>query len=170
VNPGGPGASGVEFLRNLGHEIQAMAGHDRDIVSFDPRGVGFTKPTADCYTFPTSGNPSTPDESDITRGRFNRLQFALSNEAVGLVNSTEGALMQRDSAARAVAQLCKQKDDHDGERSILRYLDTQSVARDMLCIIDAWDEWLETLEARTTLQTNAKVTERPKAMLNYWFS
>ncbi|KEQ68202.1 alpha/beta-hydrolase, partial [Aureobasidium namibiae CBS 147.97] len=167
VNPGGPGGSGVEFIRNLGHAIQEMAGHDRDIVSFDPRGVGYTKPTADCYTFPTSGSSSALGDSDIMRGQFNRLQFALSNEAVGLVNSTESALMQRDSAARAVAQLCKQKDDLDGKRSILRHLNTQNVARDMLYIVDAWDDWLETFKAHTTPQMNDKVMERSKGMLSF---
>jgi hypothetical protein len=58
-----------------------------------------------------------------------------------LVNDTETALAQRDSRARAAAKLCKQHDDVMGEDSILRHVSTPAVARDMLSIINAWDEW-----------------------------
>jgi pimeloyl-ACP methyl ester carboxylesterase len=57
------------------------------------------------------------------------------------VGDTEHALPQRDARARAAAKLCKQQDDIMGEDSILRHVSTPAVARDMLSIIDAWDEW-----------------------------
>jgi pimeloyl-ACP methyl ester carboxylesterase len=60
---------------------------------------------------------------------------------IPLVNVSSNALAQRDSRARAAAKLCKLHDDMDGENSILRHLSTPAVARDMLSIIDAWDEW-----------------------------
>jgi len=58
-----------------------------------------------------------------------------------LVNDTESALAQRDARARAAAKFCKQHDDIMGEDSVLRHVSTPAVARDMLSIIDAWDEW-----------------------------
>lgn len=49
VNPGGPGGSGVEFLRTAPEQaFTALAGFD--IVSWDPRGVGASVPAADCGT------------------------------------------------------------------------------------------------------------------------
>ncbi len=65
TNPGGPGGSGVDFVRawagQLGSEIQ-----DRfDIVGFDPRGVGDSTPALDCHDniqqlAGLDPNPSTP--------------------------------------------------------------------------------------------------------------
>jgi hypothetical protein len=145
VNPGGPGASGVEFARSLGHSIRNLTGDDRDIVGFDPRGVRYTKPTADCYTFSSSGDVFRPSEADVLRGQFNRLEFSIAGEALGFVNSSAGSLRQIDEAHRAKAKLCGMKDQAQGNGSILRYLDTQNVARDLLKIVDAWDSWRDGL-------------------------
>ena len=60
---------------------------------------------------------------------------------IPLVNETESALAQRDARARAAAKLCKRHDNAIGEDSILRHMSTPAVARDMLSIVDAWDEW-----------------------------
>lgn len=43
VNPGGPGASGVGFLRDAAFAFDALNTH-LDLVSFDPRGVGASRP------------------------------------------------------------------------------------------------------------------------------
>jgi hypothetical protein len=42
-----------------------------------------------------------------------------------------------------MAKLCDKKDSFAGKDSILKYASTPSVARDMISIIDAWDEWTE---------------------------
>lgn len=51
VNPGGPGISGNSFvaLYEPAWETNPLAQH-YDIVGFDPRGVGASKPRIDCYT------------------------------------------------------------------------------------------------------------------------
>jgi pimeloyl-ACP methyl ester carboxylesterase len=43
VNPGGPGASGVDFVRQAAFAFDALNTH-LDIVGFDPRGVGASRP------------------------------------------------------------------------------------------------------------------------------
>jgi pimeloyl-ACP methyl ester carboxylesterase len=48
VNYGGPGAPGVEITRAIGKELFASLNDRFDIVSFDPRGVGESKPAIDC--------------------------------------------------------------------------------------------------------------------------
>ncbi len=44
TNPGGPGASGVEFLRAVDDEFPSSIRDAFDIVSWDPRGVGRSAP------------------------------------------------------------------------------------------------------------------------------
>lgn len=56
VNPGGPGGSGVGFLR--GAPPGALDGFARfDVVSWDPRGIGGSVPAVDCST-PEEDNQS----------------------------------------------------------------------------------------------------------------
>jgi len=43
INPGGPGASGVQFERDAAFAYDSVTEH-LDLVSFDPRGVGGSKP------------------------------------------------------------------------------------------------------------------------------
>jgi len=50
VNPGGPGASGVELVRDsvefaVGSELEK----NYDVIGFDPRGVGESTPAVKCY-------------------------------------------------------------------------------------------------------------------------
>jgi pimeloyl-ACP methyl ester carboxylesterase len=44
VNPGGPGASGVDFLKSAAGFVRGSLGNEFDVVSFDPRGVGASAP------------------------------------------------------------------------------------------------------------------------------
>src|SRR4051812_1571481 len=43
INPGGPGASGIDYARGSTDTFSAVTGH-YDLVSFDPRGVGESRP------------------------------------------------------------------------------------------------------------------------------
>jgi pimeloyl-ACP methyl ester carboxylesterase len=47
LNPGGPGGSGVEFVRTAPPEAFAAVARF-DVVGFDPRGVGASRPAIDC--------------------------------------------------------------------------------------------------------------------------
>lgn len=45
INPGGPGGSGIDFVRSNGHELYSDTVRARyDIIGFDPRGVARTSP------------------------------------------------------------------------------------------------------------------------------
>src|SRR5262249_53509043 len=44
TNPGGPGASGVQFLRDARSVFKREVRRSFDIVSWDPRGVGGSAP------------------------------------------------------------------------------------------------------------------------------
>src|ERR1019366_8991887 len=69
TDPGGPGASGVDFVRNNAQSLFSSALQSQfDIVGFDPRGVGASVPV-ECVDGPTldrlnalDPEPDTPAE------------------------------------------------------------------------------------------------------------
>jgi pimeloyl-ACP methyl ester carboxylesterase len=64
INPGGPGGSGVEFLRTMPPPAQELFGRRFDLVGFDPRDVGDSKPAVDL----TLGGNDTVDLSGLLPG------------------------------------------------------------------------------------------------------
>jgi len=68
VNPGGPGASGVDYARAASSIVTDSVRREFDIVGFDPRGVGRSSPV-DCASdadvdrlIAIDGTPDTPAE------------------------------------------------------------------------------------------------------------
>src|SRR5688572_14248542 len=60
LNPGGPGSSGVDFVRGappIAFELLPRF----DWVGFDPRGVGASEPAVDCDELAEPFEPMTPD-------------------------------------------------------------------------------------------------------------
>lgn len=108
IEPGGPGGSGVDavgkFADSLSPEVRARF----DIVGFDPRGVGLTRPTQ-----ARAGSPALPCGGDLAR------YFA------GDLADTRAANTRLlDEAARTYAQSCAQDE-------ILPLMGTMNVARDV---------------------------------------
>jgi pimeloyl-ACP methyl ester carboxylesterase len=68
-NPGGPGGSGVNFLRGAPKFARDLVGRRFDLIGFDPRGVGASEPTIDCKVDQeTAGvypQPFTRPDSDL---------------------------------------------------------------------------------------------------------
>src|SRR5215469_16290134 len=70
INPGGPGASGVEYALNArSGEFTSGVRSRFDIVGFDPRGVGQSDPAVRCMSgrqldtyFATSDDPGSPGQ------------------------------------------------------------------------------------------------------------
>ncbi|PVH75165.1 hypothetical protein DL98DRAFT_562512 [Cadophora sp. DSE1049] len=113
VNPGGPGGSGVEWVIDGGKALQAAAGKNHDIISWDPRGVGATTPSGHCW--------SNPQEAQIWEmGKL------------GLVNSHPGMLYDIYARVSSLNAQCENK-----MSELTKYAGTTSVARDMLAISKA---------------------------------
>ncbi len=49
--PGGPGSSGVDFILGFGPTMKLIVDRKKhyEVLSYDPRGVGFSTPTVDCF-------------------------------------------------------------------------------------------------------------------------
>lgn len=112
LNPGGPGGSGTQTLGQLGAALRQVAGPGYDLIGFDPRGVGATVPNAQCFA---------PEEFD----RFMLREVLVTRAGDGSVARAR----RRDEviAAKCAAAL--------GEKA--RFMDTGSVARDMVSIASA---------------------------------
>ena len=136
--------------------LHQIVGEDRDIIGFDPRGIGFTTPHTDCFSSPYSDSYA---EDFTSPAMFKRLAWQISGQEIGLVNSSSIALTKLDNRARSLAMLCKAKDDKLGKDSIFRHVSTPNVARDMLSIVDAWDAWRDEQKGKKQC-THEKATAR----------
>jgi pimeloyl-ACP methyl ester carboxylesterase len=74
INPGGPGASGIDYARVADTQISAAVRSHYDIVGFDPRGVGESAPIrclSDAQTDEFTAQDGSPDsaaeESEVVR-------------------------------------------------------------------------------------------------------
>ena len=103
VNPGGPGASAVDFLHDAYTAIPAAVRARFDLVAFDPRGVGRTAPVR-C-------------ESTAELDRYFHLDPAPTSAA---------GVAAIDAGNRALARGCSQRSGR-----ILPYVSTRIVAQDM---------------------------------------
>lgn len=128
TNPGGPGGSGVGFVRaGSGHQLQSVVDkpgrRHYEIVSFDPRGVGASTPAVNCYRQNVLARDADMLEAR-GQGGLDRGLFAVS---YGLA-LTDG-----------VARRCQESEELLGEE-ILAYVGTANVARDMVEMIDRIDQ------------------------------
>jgi pimeloyl-ACP methyl ester carboxylesterase len=75
INPGGPGASGTESATNVSTAIgNGPLAQRFDLVGFDPRGVGASKPVIHCFTPAERDADRADDEADNTPAGVARLE------------------------------------------------------------------------------------------------
>ncbi|HYJ67356.1 MAG TPA: alpha/beta hydrolase [Nocardioidaceae bacterium] len=86
INPGGPGASGVDYVEAIASELSEEMLSRYDIVGFDPRGVGESDPLVclddaeldELVSF--DPDPDTPDEEAQARDLIEGLGEACADE------------------------------------------------------------------------------------------
>ncbi|PMB64382.1 putative hydrolase [Beauveria bassiana] len=123
-NPGGPGGSGVDYLRGAVAKMRDMVDTPGkkhfEFVSFDPRGVGRTTPQVDCYP----------------EGRLPRSAAIWKARGSGGVSGGPGSLPYMLGLETIQGNRCG---ECNGD--LLRYVGTTSVARDMLAVVEKIDEY-----------------------------
>ncbi|MER6783810.1 alpha/beta hydrolase [Streptomyces sp. NPDC000658] len=102
VNPGGPGGSGLSLAGFVASSLPKAVASQYDVIGFDPRGVGESKPALDCK--PGHFNPVRPDSVPRTA-------------------ALEKANLAR---AKAFAKACGTK-----YADVLPYINTVNAVRDM---------------------------------------
>lgn len=157
TNPGGPGEPGTDFVVDYGHRLQSTADkpgkRHYEIISFDPRGIGSSEPSANCFPSNTLDRIVSTFES-----RANGASFQ------GLDAIPYGLAMQELYGRR-----CKEADGLlDG--GIFEYMGTASVARDIIEMVDK----IEELRAReeSTREDDVRVELRKREAhvhrVQYW--
>lgn len=127
TNPGGPGTSGIDFVRAYGRRIRTLAdkpgSRHYDIVSFDPRGIANSWPRADCF----AGDALAHDAFDLTVRAMGPLDISDKSRSVPFAMGLYTGYGARCLAADAAGP------------SIMPYMGTPNVARDMVALVDAMD-------------------------------
>ncbi|KAL2178394.1 TAP-like protein-domain-containing protein [Thermothelomyces heterothallicus CBS 202.75] len=180
INPGGPGGSGAFLALLMGPSLQRALGTDQPILGFDPRGVGFTTPVADCWAAPPppdacddengggggggGGGAGPACEDDAAKGLLRRVEWEQVNAAYGLVGESEAATRYLEAGHRGVNALCRSRDDRHGGTSGLAWSGTGEVARDMARIVDKWDEWVDREEEEAGVAAEREM----RGKLVYW--
>jgi pimeloyl-ACP methyl ester carboxylesterase len=94
VNPGGPGASGVEIASQLGILMKNTEVARRfDLVGFDPRGIGASTPTIHCLTAAEQDSQRGTDVLDPSPAGVARAEAAARQTADGCAGKTGVALL-----------------------------------------------------------------------------
>jgi len=91
INPGGPGASGIEFLPGVTPGLSSALKSRFDIVGFDPRGVGASDPVT-CGTGPQLDRYLAVDEDPATPAGVAAF-VAADRRLVGGCEARSGALL-----------------------------------------------------------------------------
>lgn len=142
TNPGGPGGSGVDYVLSAGRRLQAFLDipgkKHYDLVSFDPRGVGRSEPLTDCFPASTLG----------------RSAGLLEGLASGSLDMSPASFAYGLMAAKALGKRCERVIE-----DLLPYVNTPSVARDMVAMVDLFDE-LRKKEAAQHQDTGAQLELR----------
>lgn len=73
INPGGPGGSGVEFVRDAARQYGADLRKNFDLVGFDPRGVNQSRPAVRCLSNKELDKFFATDTSPDNQAEMNEL-------------------------------------------------------------------------------------------------
>lgn len=107
VNPGGPGESGANQAANLSSTLAGTPLTERfDLVGFDPRGVGASKPAVDCLA---------DAEADAQREDLD-----VDTSAAGIAQTEQE---EKDFAGRCAARVGEDVLEHVGTREVVQDMD-----------------------------------------------
>ena len=105
INPGGPGGSGYDFVdQYVDYAVTPAVLKRYDIIGFDPRGVGRSRPAITCYTDPKQedallyGTYSSPYG---TQGWIDELTAVEKNWAAACLKNTGPLLAHIDAESNA---------------------------------------------------------------------
>ncbi|KAF2100184.1 alpha/beta-hydrolase [Rhizodiscina lignyota] len=118
VNFGGPGDSGVNSLLDAPESLRLWYGDKVNIVAFDPRGVNYSGPAIDCF-------PNAP----AIRNNF----ITMYQNLVSDYSST--SVSEQYYWGKALSEWCAKS--VGGPNGMARYINTPSVAHDMLTFAEA---------------------------------
>lgn len=135
---GGPGNTGVDFILELGSVVVSVIGTNFDIVSFDPRGMGRSLPSANC------SQPASTNDKVVKR-------------AYGIYGPEEPDAYWEEYFAAVKVSGAQCAKAFGGASGAGEHMSTPVVATDMISIVDAF--------AATPRGASAA---GDSSLLNYW--
>ncbi|KAH0364246.1 hypothetical protein KCU65_g6880, partial [Aureobasidium melanogenum] len=132
LNPGGPGARGINYMLRVGEQMTNLidapkddhGGKHFDLISYDPRGIGLSTPRLACFR----GNP------------IQEQVWSIRDWETGSINASDVAFGRMWAMYKAKGESCAVTTE---EADIKRYATTAYVARDVLEITEKHGEWRE---------------------------
>ncbi|KAJ7454309.1 TAP-like protein-domain-containing protein [Mycena galericulata] len=118
INPGGPGASGVDAVVTRGAYISTILGREFDVIGFDPRGISRSTPRVSFF--------ASRAEREIY------INSPAGNPHDRSLDASSDALARAWASGMIEGQLAGERDDGS-----LRFINTDHTARDMLRIVQA---------------------------------
>jgi pimeloyl-ACP methyl ester carboxylesterase len=140
ANPGGPGNSGTGWLSQTAEGAAEILGANYDLVSWDPRGIGYALPAANC---------SLPSNLTIPASKRRALDKPYGPEFP--VRYFENAYAVKVQLGQACGNSI------GGLKDAGPHMATATVAKDIISIVDAY--------ARTA---DGKKSEGNASLVNYW--
>lgn len=126
LNPGGPGGSGIQFALAAAKRLQdglgSPEGKQFEIVSFDPRGILYSKPNLYCFATP-----------------FDAQLWGQEKLAKGALDKSDAAFQWQWEFDMARGKVCEGSDvgKWDDDTDPRQYVSSAFVVRDMLELVKA---------------------------------
>ncbi|KAF8307596.1 hypothetical protein DL93DRAFT_2171613 [Clavulina sp. PMI_390] len=134
TNPGGPGLAGVQFLlENVPDMVNKTGGH-YDVVSWDPRGVGYTSLLIDCYADAAEQAEYIGNGTIMANAgpeAFNNFTNPVTHQDPDEIRFWS-QLNVTDTSITRIGQLCLSKNGDN-----LKYVGTVATVKDILAMADA---------------------------------
>ncbi|TGJ62570.1 hypothetical protein EYR41_011761 [Orbilia oligospora] len=134
TNPGGPGFSGVSFVLTAGTLIADLAGQGWDIIGFDTRGTGYSKPNGAVGY----GNiPLAPELQNASNTRAGRVikRSVTTDFGIKIPASPDSWVQKQYELGTELDTLIQKNANADNQA--VPYMTTPNVAFDMLQIAKA---------------------------------
>ncbi|KAG6263764.1 hypothetical protein E4U49_002055 [Claviceps purpurea] len=156
LNPGGPGGSATDMIRQLGPAIQQRIEHSGrrhyEYIGMDPRGVGFSWPPANCFP------------GDL----FSRQTYNTETKGLGALNEGARTIPYGLAMQQGFGQHCLKADSAGANGGpVFSYAGTASVARDMVEVADQIEKLRQNEANKSSSATARNSTSQDVVRVQY---
>ncbi|KAK6499986.1 hypothetical protein TWF481_010343 [Arthrobotrys musiformis] len=135
TNPGGPGFSGVGFLLNAATLIADLTGEGWDVIGFDTRGTGYSKPNGAVGYGNVPLSPKLQNASNIGPHQLMKRSAKADNFGIKIPSSPDSWVQKQYELGIELDTLIQKNANMDNQA--VPYMTTPNVAFDMLEIAKA---------------------------------
>ncbi|KAK6337390.1 hypothetical protein TWF730_002791 [Orbilia blumenaviensis] len=135
TNPGGPGISGTNFILQAGMLVANLVGGGWDVIGFDPRGTGYSKPNGAVGFEDIPLTPELQNATSIQQGQIIKRSKEADNLGIEIPPVPDSWIQKQYEIGTKLNTLMQKNANADNQA--LPYMTTPNVAFDMLQIAKA---------------------------------